>query len=342
MSKVKFSLGNRVLLADALRLHRKHVHSTSLSTLLCDGYHYSTNRIYRNIRDAVLATGGSFTDTDYCHYRTFQGASLQAILKARRIIYFDNVTRLTEVERARPKRFNIGEIDFYHSNVLHESSHLLADLTLSEALFKRLKHKDRDQLCALRIVAAEAIASTHDLLGAYETKSYEAGAIYFSAVTWKAEKQISFNHAVKAVGFAGAYKCVFFGFLYAYMLYRRLDSRDIRRVLRMLFPDRELTVSEQRFMTTLLKWGNDRFIANEIQISNFYFRLVLKRDRNIFDLLGFDFARVFEAHPQLISRLDGLAEIAETGVNSPFVDRLESERRSSQRSTRTSKRGLNL
>lgn len=327
MKTVDFRLGNKFLLADALKQHRKYESKTPLSKLLCDGYHYSTNKIYRNIRDGVLATGGSFTTEDYCHYRVFQGATLESILRKRKIIYVDNVTRLSEIEKLRPKRFNIGEIDFIRSNVHHESSHLLADLALSERMFRTARYPDRDQIKAFRIVAGEAIASTHDLLGAFETTSDLAGALYFSSVAWKAEKKSAFDLAVERVGFAGAYKTVFFGFLFAYMLHRHLDVKDVSRALKILFPRQTLRSLEGRALTSLLRWGNDRFIANEIQISNFYFRLVLKRDRNIFDLLGFDFLRVFEQSPHLLERLNGLAEIAQVGIGSKFLQMLEAERR---------------
>jgi hypothetical protein len=63
-------------------------------------------------------------------------------------------------------------------------------------------------------------------------------------------------------------------------------------------------------------------LRTEVVTSNFYFRLVFDKNRDIFDLLDFDFFKILQNHPEILLRLKALAETIELGPNSPLAQKL--------------------
>lgn len=155
-----------ISLSYALEVHDSFQHCTPIPKNICDGYFYSTNPFYKNIRDSVVALGCEFTEEDFCHYRAFFRGSLQKILKEKKVFYVDNVTRLKEIENQHPNRFDFQTIRLSAAanSIHHESSHIICDSIFTQQLFQPIEHKDLDQKELLRIMIGEAVASTHDSL----------------------------------------------------------------------------------------------------------------------------------------------------------------------------------
>lgn len=313
---MKIAKRSEFLLSNVLELHQRYASRTPLNLSLCDGYLYENNPCYKNVRDSVLALGGQYTTDDYCHYRVFHASTLFEILREKRIVYSDNVTRLLQIEALRPKRFYFRDFSSSFNYVHHESSHILADHIFSASEFAGMKHKDRDQVEALRIEFAEALASTNDLFGSFGLADPLAATIYQFATGWRSQKEKAYQRVFDAIGYSGAYKCTFFGFLHSYMLYRYLSRKDVLRILKLLFPGRNFSAVQLKALTEIMTWNGEDFLLGEVKVSNFYFRLLFERERTVIELLDFDFMSLVERHPSLLARLNVVSDVVEKGSHS--------------------------
>lgn len=118
--------------AKLIALHHKHSHAHALPHSLGDGYLYTHNKVFANVREAVLSRGFTFSDRHTSLWREYNVLSLlclQSILDGRVLPYCDNVSPLQAVVSRSasltvPPSFLFGSLR--RNYLLHESAHCLA------------------------------------------------------------------------------------------------------------------------------------------------------------------------------------------------------------------------
>jgi hypothetical protein len=121
---------------DLAKLIALHDGRSGLPHSLGDGYLYTHNRVFANVRDVVQAKGFVFSHRHtslWKEYNVIPLLCLQSILDGRVVPYCDNVSPLRAVAArssspglpASVMRFLLG-VNFRHNYLLHESAHCIA------------------------------------------------------------------------------------------------------------------------------------------------------------------------------------------------------------------------
>jgi len=289
-----------VMLEEVIKAHKSHAHFTSLSKNLGDGFLYRHNPLFRNVRQLFLELGYRFTTEDFCQYRTFPLITLPAILKAKRVPYFDTYSGLAQIERASPGMFDMDTVLWPNANYLmHESCHCIAD-AIFEGLSGSKRIVLRSFLCESLANAAESFARIH--------AQNEIHRIFYNLNSYQRiakndPQAVTINRAIIAVGPVNTFKTLFFSFVYANFLYKRVNENDFRNVIDLL------QVNAAKTLRPVFRIGvsNLNFVFR-VATSGFYFRYFHGLHRSIFALTEFDFIRVLKKTPSLLRQLTDISD----------------------------------
>jgi hypothetical protein len=289
----------RVMLKQLLAEHRRYASRTPLATSLGDGYLYTHNTQFRNIRDWVWQLGFRFTSDDYCDYRALPLAALPTILRERRMVYIDNATPLGRVERASPGVFpaEMG-IRAISNAVLHESMHCIAERVLPRA-------KTTREL-VLRALLAESVATTVDAFGAAYVQDDVHRILHnynsFYSLAPAAPFRAILRRALRAHGEVACFKVLLFSHLYSSFLFRSVARSELRRIRGLV------GVYDERHMLPLLASHVDRVNRDfRIRVAEFYFHHVHRIRKSIFSLVDFDFVQAITDSAETSRAIDQIA-----------------------------------
>ncbi len=127
-------------IAKLIVLHRGHSHARALPHSLGDGYLYTHNKVFANVRNVVLAKGFSFSHRHtslWREYNVLPLLCLQSILDGRVVPYCDNVSPLRAMvsrsaSQALPSSVGLLLGNLRRNYLLHESAHCLAHDVLQQ------------------------------------------------------------------------------------------------------------------------------------------------------------------------------------------------------------------
>lgn len=288
----------RPTLADLVRAHERWSKAPALRRSFGDGFLYAHSTIHRNVRDAVVARGYLFTREDFCDYRALSLTALPAILRRKQIPYLDNATPLVRIEERCPRVFDVETMLVPAKNcLLHESTHCLADAT-----FARLPG---ERGIVLRAILGEALANTAERISNYETR----GGVHrwfhnlssFQEASPRPRRE-PLRRALQALPPKVVFKALFFSFMHASFLYKRLGREELARV-------KDHIGGEARHVLPLFREGLGLSIDFRVRTQELYFRFHHRLDRSIFELTDFDFVEELERHPRVLAEVDALAEL---------------------------------
>jgi hypothetical protein len=218
-------------LAEAILVHRQF--SAGLKRNLGDGFLLHWNPIYRNIREAYLARGFTFTEKNIADYFSFPLMALDEILTIGKIPYRANSLWLEKIERLAPKKFTLTEIkrsELQFNYLFHESAHFIAHSVFFGKRSMRLLPKNADTI--LKILLGESFANTSEALSAALIQG-EIGSFFLDANCHfrSSEKEVSAILAfAKGQGFPATAKVLLAAFLYANYMYEELPELKLRRI----------------------------------------------------------------------------------------------------------------
>lgn len=204
-------------LADTLRMHDEALVSGGLPTSLGDSYLLRHNSVYRAIRERVAKEGFVCTTEDFCHYGVLPLAALDAILKERKIPYFDNVSVLREIENKSPGKFQVEELVHVKANyVLHEACHCLADTAL-RGVRPGAPGLSPEQRKALALMLAESFANAVEALANIPNTTPELRFFHESNsyIIHDRKTAAAFQHALDILGERNAYRLLFLAYLHS-------------------------------------------------------------------------------------------------------------------------------
>ena len=171
----------------------------------------------------------------------------------------------------------------------------------------------------------EAVASTQDRLSDFASQSHLSKTIYKFNTNWQVAARHDYECLFDQVDFSGAYLTTFIGFLCSYMLYTHINKNQAAKLVSYLFPGRKFNSKQMKSFCIILNSGMSISPASRLNHSDFYFRMLLKNNRDIFDLSNFNFLRFIERNSEILSRLRGLADLMEVGANSQFLQKILKE-----------------
>lgn len=260
-----------------LELHSSE--KSGLEKSFGDSYLLKKNRIYRNIRQAALNAGFSFTTENAEDYLALSLTQLENILTTKKIPYFDNVSALQKLEKKHPQVASWNDIyeNLRRNFHFHESCHAVArNLQLTE-------YKDLADDVLLRLIE-ESFANTCELLAIADTEKI-ADSIFFEINSYTALFEIKelILQIRSVLGFEKLFSVVMLGYLHSNHLHNSLKEPLFKEIL-MATGVQEIAsnkVALQKNLKELLKYcfyldENFRIVA-----TGFYIKLSTKKQASV-------------------------------------------------------------
>ena len=221
-------------LSAILAAHRGDHGPGTLRRNLGDAHLFRVNPVFRTIRSFARKNGYSFRSDD-SRYAGGALFSLDRILKEKSIPYFDNVTGLVEIERARPDFFRVRDFEPIgprYNAVFHESCHALCHEVINLGDPRALRGRGYEAL--LRIIVAESIVmATEQLACTYVANDGVSRYLFNSNFYVKSRRGGDANVRVllRKHGVARGYALLALACLFSWSYVERLDRADLASML---------------------------------------------------------------------------------------------------------------
>lgn len=262
---------------------------------LGDGALFTSNFVFRVIRQTALSIGCEFTLDDEFGYFAWPIVSLNKILESRRIPYRRTASAFHLLENSRPKFFTTEHTELaepYVNVLLHEAAHCVADHTW-HSILPPLKLQSSSQRIVMRFALSEAFANTCELLAMLHTKkAVDQWLLAFNSY-WAHIPQFAsaFSTIMVESGGVSAAKWLLLCFLSANLCRTSLEASTKQKLLTLCEIRPEIS-KKPRVASAL------NFLANEALSLNIDFRLhaasmfyaSVGLNPNVRELMNFDFA----------------------------------------------------
>lgn len=247
-------------LREFLKLHEENQSPPGIKNSLGDGFLYKNNPIFKNVRDAFLKLGFTYTDKDFCHYTVLPYASLPSILKEKKVPYFDNVTVLKDIEKQHPGRFNCHDLIKVKPNyTLHESSHCLVDDFLNSIQLTDCGLNAESQK-AFKLIMAEAFANTVETIANRFNESPEQRLFFelnsYAIHTKKVNQTLQQTNDL--LGAKLTFHLVYISYLFSNCLFPELSTKAYQQVLAAII-DNDTLIKKAQDSQSVRKLFNHAF-----------------------------------------------------------------------------------
>lgn len=218
-------------IAKLIALHDGHSHAHALPHSLGDGYLYTHNKVFANVRNVVQAKGFVFSRRHtslWREYNVLPLLCLQSILDGRIVPYCDNVSPLRSVASrsaslALPSsvmRFLLGNLR--RNYLLHESAHCIAHHVFQQ-IDAPVSHVDKKTV-VLDNLFAESFANATET---FATSLLETGAEKFflnlsSFISYIPEVKEAAWRLGSKYGLRGLFKIICFSYFLANLKYEEV------------------------------------------------------------------------------------------------------------------------
>jgi hypothetical protein len=294
---VDLSKSQNPSLKEILNLHDENRVADGIALSLGDGFLYQNNPIFRSIRDQFLKMKFSFTDEDFCHYTVMPYVSLTAILKEKKVPYFDNVTVLKEIERNHPGRFRCNDIIKVKPNyVLHESSHCLA-----EGFLQNFRLQDTgistESKKAFRLVMAESMANTVESLanGPNETAVQRLFFEVNSYVIHNKKSHTQLKQSLDLLGPRPVFHLMYISYLFSNCLFPEVTHKQFHQILDLIIPENNLLKKAQDSQSVKRLFNHAFELSMDFRLQTTGFFCALSGlETNVIKLLQLDIIKIIE------------------------------------------------
>lgn len=312
-----------------LALHRKYQKKTDLSQVLGDGYLYNCNSIFRNIRNTVHTLGYTFTDKDFCNYRSnsLRLASLPKILRERKIPFQNTYMPMKDLSLMLPRQISTDNI-YYGADtpLLHESSHCIAeDLFSSIGILNTNSKKVQDVV--LRAAVAEAFALATDAMACLHARQ-KTHVIFYSFNSYlKPDNVLAIQKilrsALQSLGFQTVYKVLIYSAILKIFLQEKLTNKNTKLLLT-LTKINNLTFSEEQLRQLKIVssiWLRPSGVVEKdfyTKVSTVYFTMVLGKRADLKQLYSFSPLEAIQNTDSLETAISLLVKTAQSGLETDF------------------------
>lgn len=249
-------------IAKLITLHDGQSCAHGLSHSLGDGYLYTHNKVFANVRDVVRARGFVFSRRHTNLWREYNVISLlclQSILDGRVVPYCDNVTPLRAVASRSANlglprsvmRFLLGNLR--RNYLLHESAHCIAHDVIQQ-IDARGSHVDKKTL-VLDNLFAESFANATETFAASLLET-TAEKFFFNLSSF-----MSYLPAVKEAtrrlgskdGLHGIFKIICFSYILANLRYEEVTPEMSDQCVSLLLDAADLDEDDKQSLAVLFE-----------------------------------------------------------------------------------------
>ncbi len=220
----------KALLEEESRLPKLENGTSVLADVFGDRCLYSTNSIFRNIRNQVIQRGYRFSANSNHLYESLPLTQLEVIHKTKTIPYTPNRQAVEfVVQRASDSTWEEIADGFRRCFVFHESCHAVARIEIHN--FKSHLPMNNSELTFLSLLE-ESFANTCELLGIIECNT-PATVAYYEANSYTAllESRHDLLQLQKEIGQSKFFRFIQLSYLMSCFLRSELGEKDFRNVL---------------------------------------------------------------------------------------------------------------
>ncbi len=278
---------------------------------LGDHYLCTHNKIFANIRRAVLRHGFSFSDAQNRFYEALPLSQLDWILEKKTIPFCDNVGVLQDVDLKAKNQISWDDIcDQLKRNYLfHESCHGVARSILGKQKIDLLGAQIEDSVHRhlLRVFIEESFANTCELISIVDARD-ASHRIFFewNSYVCMFNERSNLIQAISTFGESQVFKFVMLCYLHFHFQNDRLEDSQFQRILNFSkydFNVKPQAIKQMRSIAKIAFQLNPRFRETT---TSFY----LKKSgiaAPIEKLLEFDFMKVLENSGEWHQSIDQIA-----------------------------------
>ena len=286
----------------ALEIHRVFSWHSPLRDLFCDGFLYQENKLYRNIRDAAVAHGISFVDTDFCDYFRLPLFALPEILQRGAIPYLKSANL---VEKVAPRTGELpmqGLPSFPKSHLLHESAHCIASHVLS-----KMEKGQNEKVLA--VLMAESFANTCETVASHYCETPVHLTLY-SLNSYLPTKHESVDWCMHRFGFSVTFKLIFLAFLLSNFLSQKVHPKIFSLIVQLTVPEYQtVTKAELTKIREMQKIAFGLSLGFRSITSRFFMRYI-GFDQKLEELLDFNFLALLFKNSEYVEMLEQLVSAA--------------------------------
>ena len=310
------SIDNRVTLKELIAEHERHCGETLLRDSFGDGYLFTRNPIFRNVRAAAHRAGYRYTTENVANYRTFPLGALHHILGEKKIPYAANADGLRAVERQRPDFFDCSQMRMPLPNVvMHESAHCVAATRLPASLFASLRLNDERKI-ALRELMCESYANaTEAMAWRYVECSEHRLMLQMNSFNEQDARTLAIvSPALQRFDEYTTFQMLYFTYLYSNFLYAKLDAPRVDLICAMSGMPKSSLRDARAVVRVFVLMAMSLNVRFRLLTTPFYLALNYGIRTSVFKLLAFDFASHIQRRATLREAVNELARDA-VGVN---------------------------
>ncbi|MES3036481.1 MAG: hypothetical protein V4736_01120 [Bdellovibrionota bacterium] len=281
-----------------------------------DGFLYTNNRIYKNVREAVIKNGYSFSSEQNSFYQALPFSQLERILANKVIPLNDNVTVLEQLTARLRDAIEWDDIsDGLKKNyVFHESCHGVARAVAKDTLtsLKDMASIESQRLRTLQILMEESFSNTCELLAVSEAQDPIHRIFYEqNSYTFLFEDRTNLKNAMRDIGEKIVFKFMFLSYLHSNFLFQGLEEKQINAILKMIGDGTDLKLDPKHLKT--LKALSRIAFTLDVRFRTVTTRFHLRLNGlqlTIEKLLDFNFLESITAHKEYRVFLNSLTDIA--------------------------------
>lgn len=308
-------------IAKLLELHNQHTNKESLAANFGDGYLLKNNRIYRNIRFAVLERGYKFSNEFNPDYLALPFGQLESILRNRLIPFADNVGVLEKLVLQMKDSVEWNDIadGIKRNYVFHEACHGVAraEFEVCMANSADCSHLEKQQQKVLQILLEESFANTCELLAIMDAND-SAHRIFYetNSYTYLFENRTQLKTAVDEIGESVVFKLLMIAYLHSNFLKNSLDEKSFDRALHLasLGSKLELDSKYKKSLKALSKIAFTLDLRFRAVTTGFHLRLS-GLDKTIDQISEFDLMGFMEKNPNYLKLLNLLTRVVQNTDN---------------------------
>ncbi len=210
-----------------LEAHTKRSTPPALQDNLGDGYLLEKNRLYRNIRYQALDVGFEISPDYNNPYTVLPLAQLEELLEKKKIIYFDNVSIITDLAKKNTAIVWEDLSEGLKKNyIFHESCHAVARSVSTQ--LQTFPTEDK----IIQFFLEESFANTCELLALVDC-DVTIHKIFYKQNSYTSlfEERTHLKNTIQLVGEEPLFKFLLLCYLHSHFLFERLDEKSFNSIL---------------------------------------------------------------------------------------------------------------
>lgn len=293
-----------------LEIHDRFSALGGLPGALGDGYLCFHNRLYRNVREAAISLGFTFSDRFAFPYRELPLFCLDDIWEQRCIPIIPNVPALRAVEAKAPTRMLFWEVatGIRRTPTFHEAVHCIARALVRRHAGKGTPQDGLERLILERLFeescanAAEVVCVA---LGAGEMHDTFAKLNFY-------EVHHGVGPTLESLGLVDTIKLLVVSHLFSNFLYDRMPAAEIQRIARRLLPTHAIRALGKAALRDVFRGALTLAPSFRVRIAGVSLKYA-GLNGSVFDLLDFEFEEEVYPGGRLHEALAAFAAVMETG-----------------------------